>query len=158
MAKKYDGKAKKTHKITRDGLVETNAVTGEERRISQRGPDFSLKSDAPDQPALRPSANFKHTKQPRPTDNERPSYTALPKESDGRDADIPLDAPRDEQRHGHQIDMNQEGIVPPGSSSGGYGQRAGPHNEIQTDKEARAAKAANLRRQQRFHQAHNEDA
>ena len=46
MAKRFQSKAKKTHKMTRDGLVERNAVTGEESRISQRGQEFNLKAPA----------------------------------------------------------------------------------------------------------------
>lgn len=40
---RFKARDKKTHKMTRDGLVERNAATGEESRISQRGQDFRLR-------------------------------------------------------------------------------------------------------------------
>ena len=40
---RFKGRDKKTHKMTRDGLVERNAATGEESRISQRRQDFKLR-------------------------------------------------------------------------------------------------------------------
>ena len=39
----FRAKDKKTHKMTRDWLVEVNQTTGEESRLSQRGQDFQLK-------------------------------------------------------------------------------------------------------------------
>lgn len=39
---KFYAKEKKTHKMTRDGLVEQNALSGEQRRVSGRMADFSL--------------------------------------------------------------------------------------------------------------------
>lgn len=41
--KKYQAKDKILHKMTRDGLVEVNAVTGEEIRVSKRDADFRLR-------------------------------------------------------------------------------------------------------------------
>lgn len=40
---RFSAREKKTHKMTRDGLVERNETTGEESRISQRGQDFKLR-------------------------------------------------------------------------------------------------------------------
>ena len=40
---RFNAREKKTHKMTRDGLVERNETTGEESRISQRGQDFKLR-------------------------------------------------------------------------------------------------------------------
>lgn len=40
---RFSARDKKTHKMTRDGLVERNETTGEEQRVSQRGQDFMLR-------------------------------------------------------------------------------------------------------------------
>lgn len=44
---KFLAREKKTHKMTRDGLVETSALSKEERRISRRTADFSLDKKKP---------------------------------------------------------------------------------------------------------------
>lgn len=44
---KFLAREKKTHKMTRDGLVETGALSKEERRISSRTADFSLDKKKP---------------------------------------------------------------------------------------------------------------
>lgn len=44
---KFLAREKKTHKITRDGLVEKSALSKEERRISSRPADFSLDKKKP---------------------------------------------------------------------------------------------------------------
>ena len=43
----FKARDKKTHKMTRDGLVEVNQTAGTEQRVSQRGQDFELKRQAP---------------------------------------------------------------------------------------------------------------
>ncbi|SHJ20793.1 Murein DD-endopeptidase MepM and murein hydrolase activator NlpD, contain LysM domain [Geosporobacter subterraneus DSM 17957] len=67
---RFQAKDKITHKMTRDGLVEVNAATGEKNRISRRGQDFNLqKGKAPQQEALahesgRPDiARLRHSSQ-----------------------------------------------------------------------------------------------
>lgn len=50
---RFSAREKKTHKMTRDGLVERNAATGEESRISQRGQDFRLRDRLTDDAAGR---------------------------------------------------------------------------------------------------------
>ena len=50
----FRAKDKKTHKMTRDGLVERNEATGEESRISQRGQDFQLRQAPAEQPGMTP--------------------------------------------------------------------------------------------------------
>lgn len=47
--RKFFAGEKKTHKMTRDGLVETGALSKEERRISSRTADFSLDKKKPRQ-------------------------------------------------------------------------------------------------------------
>lgn len=44
---KFLAREKKTHKMTRDGLVEKSALSKEERRISSRTADFSLDKKKP---------------------------------------------------------------------------------------------------------------
>lgn len=44
---KFSAREKKTHKMTRDGLVEKSALSKEERRISSRTADFSLDKKKP---------------------------------------------------------------------------------------------------------------
>lgn len=48
---KFLAREKKTHKMTRDGLVEKSALSKEERRISRRTADFSLDKKKPRQKA-----------------------------------------------------------------------------------------------------------
>jgi murein DD-endopeptidase MepM/ murein hydrolase activator NlpD len=42
---KHKARGKVTQKLTRDGLVERNAVTGEQERISKRSSDFDIRGD-----------------------------------------------------------------------------------------------------------------
>jgi len=74
---RLQSRAKTVQKLNRDGLIEQNMVTGEEKRISQRtadisfGPDRTAEQAASRHAALRggadsgPSAK-KRRKQPRP--------------------------------------------------------------------------------------------
>ncbi len=50
---RFKARDKKTHRMTRDGLIERNAATGEERRISQRGQEFKLRDRLSDDMAAR---------------------------------------------------------------------------------------------------------
>lgn len=47
MSRQFEKRDKKIQKMTRDGLVEQNLVTGEETRVSQRGQDFNLRQEQP---------------------------------------------------------------------------------------------------------------
>lgn len=71
---RFKAKDKIIHKMTRDGLVEVNASTGEKNRISQRGQDFNLQNGKalqqeasvhepgrPDTARFRTSSPFKNT-------------------------------------------------------------------------------------------------
>ena len=69
----FRAKEKKFHKMTRDGLVERGAASGEETRISGREQDFDLRQarDSPD--SLEDlSAKARHTRQQRPKDGDIP--------------------------------------------------------------------------------------
>ncbi|KPU45083.1 murein DD-endopeptidase MepM [Oxobacter pfennigii] len=64
--KKYQAKDKILHKMTRDGLVEVNAATGQEIRVSKRDADFRLRAgDAPERAQPSPRASDKPHKQRR---------------------------------------------------------------------------------------------
>lgn len=56
----FKGRGKQTHKMTRDGLVERNEATGEEKRISQREQDFDLRESAPQERSLLPDRAILH--------------------------------------------------------------------------------------------------
>lgn len=45
---RFTPRDKRTHKMTKDGLVEVNQTTGEEHRVSQRGQDFQMRRDTPE--------------------------------------------------------------------------------------------------------------
>lgn len=99
----FRAKEKKFHKMTRDGLVERGAASGEETRISGREQDFDLRQarDSPDS-LENLSAKARHTRQQRPKDGNAPQAEPV------EDADAsPLedlqpetheDAPREEPR------------------------------------------------------------
>lgn len=57
---KFLAREKKTHKMTRDGLVEKSALSKEERRISSRAADFSL-----DKKKLRPKTQASKGESPK---------------------------------------------------------------------------------------------
>lgn len=73
----FRAKEKKLHKMTRDGLVERGAATGEETRISQREREFDLRQarDAPED--LQPGRG------PEPARAERRQRTDLASDSAG---------------------------------------------------------------------------
>ena len=69
----FRAKEKKFHKMTRDGLVERGAASGEETRISGREQDFDLRQarDSPD--SLEDlSAKARHTRQQKQKDGDNP--------------------------------------------------------------------------------------
>lgn len=64
--KNYQAKEKHFHKMTRDGLVEVNAATGQEIRVSKRDADFRLRSgNAPERVQPPPRTSDKPHKQRR---------------------------------------------------------------------------------------------
>lgn len=66
--KKYQAKDKILHKMTHDGLVEVNAATGEEIRVSKRDADFRL----------RPGNDPKRSQIPRTSDAAHNRRCAIP--------------------------------------------------------------------------------
>ena len=64
----YRAKSKRVQKLGRDGLVEQDKASGEERRVSQRTADVSFGPDrTPDQGLARPApAKGKKRRQPPP--------------------------------------------------------------------------------------------
>jgi murein DD-endopeptidase MepM/ murein hydrolase activator NlpD len=52
MSKKHKARSKVTQKLTRDGAVRRDEVTGAEERISKRSADFDLRGDKSDEQAL----------------------------------------------------------------------------------------------------------
>ncbi|MFQ9015256.1 MAG: hypothetical protein ACLR6S_15085 [Lacrimispora saccharolytica] len=69
----FRAKEKKFHKMTRDGLVERGAASGEETRISSREQDFDLRQ-ARDSPDFLEDLSVKarHARQQRPQDGDNP--------------------------------------------------------------------------------------
>ena len=78
--KRFQAQEKKVQKMSRDGLVEQNRATGEERRISQRTADTAFDRTRPAEredirrPSVRGTDTGQKRKQPRPT----PETTAEP--------------------------------------------------------------------------------
>ena len=78
--KRFQAREKKVQKMGRDGLVEQNRATGEERRISQRTADTAFDRTRPAEredirrPSVRGTDTGQKRKQPRPT----PETTAEP--------------------------------------------------------------------------------
>ena len=97
----FRAKEKKFHKMTRDGLVERGAASGEETRISGREQDFDLRQarDSPD--SLEDlSAKARHTRQQRPKDGDAPQAEPV-EEADAS----PLE---DSQPEGHEDAPREE--------------------------------------------------
>lgn len=99
----FRAKEKKFHKMTRDGLVERGAASGEETRISGREQDFDLRQarDSPD--SLEDlSVKARHTRQQKQKDGDNPQAEpvengeASPLEDSQPQAHE--DAPREEPR------------------------------------------------------------
>ncbi|MEG2395052.1 MAG: hypothetical protein RSC36_08465, partial [Ruthenibacterium sp.] len=70
--KEFRARDKKVHKMTRDGLVETNLTAGTEERISQRLADVSFDKARPAQEALGRNAGRKQPP-PRPKQGAKPA-------------------------------------------------------------------------------------
>ena len=70
----FRARDKKTHKMTRDGLVERNETTGEEQRVSQRRQDFQMRQPQAEQPSFygRDTPAGHSRRQPRTGDTQPP--------------------------------------------------------------------------------------
>lgn len=114
----FRAKEKKFHKMTRDGLVERGAASGEETRISGREQDFDLRQarDSPD--SLEDlSAKARHTRQQRPKDGDTPQ--AEPVENGEAS---PLE---DSRPQSHEDAPQEEPREKPGCGETGYLRNAG---------------------------------
>lgn len=85
----FRAKEKKYHKMTRDGLVERSADSGEEIRISEREQDFDLRQ-ARDSPVYEDmSAEARHSRQHRQKGNRSSEKEATAESSDFHSEDSP---------------------------------------------------------------------
>ncbi len=91
----YRAKSKLVQKLGRDGLVEQDKATGEERRVSQRTADVSFGPDrTPDQGlAQRTPAKGKKRRQPPPPPEGRPTDEIEPSPAMRGADDVPVVAP-----------------------------------------------------------------
>lgn len=103
----YRARAKKTHKMTRDGLVEQNQATGEEARVSGRAADVSFEKARPQEQAAghraagRIRSQNPQRKQQKPpiTEPEPPVLEEeAPSMRDAGDRPIPRGQPRPSDR------------------------------------------------------------
>ena len=92
---RYRAKSKRIQKLGRDGLVEQNKATGEERRISQRTADVSFGPDrTPDQGLARSAPDKeKKRRQPLPPPESRPTDEIEPSPAMRGTNDVPVVAP-----------------------------------------------------------------
>ena len=92
---RYRAKSKRVQKLGRDGLVEQDKATGEERRVSQRTADISFGPDrTPDQGVARPApAKGKKRRQPPPSPVDRPGGEVEPSTGLRGADDVPAQAP-----------------------------------------------------------------
>ena len=91
----YRAKSKRVQKLGRDGLVEQDKATGEERRVSQRTADVSFGPDrAPDQGLARPArAKGNKRRQPPPPPEGRPTDEIEPSPAMRGADDVPVVVP-----------------------------------------------------------------
>ena len=99
---RFQAREKKVQKIGRDGLVEHNRATGEEKRVSQRTADAAFDRARPTEredirrPAVRGADTGKKRKQPRPAPETRAEQTEVlltPEYLADATAEPPPDAP-----------------------------------------------------------------
>ena len=92
---RYRAKSKRVQKLGRDGLVEQDKATGEERRVSQRTADVSFGPDrAPDQELVqRTSAKGTKRRQPPPPPEGRPTDEIEPSPAMRGADDVPAQVP-----------------------------------------------------------------
>ena len=80
---RFQAREKKVQKMGRDGLVEHNRATGEEKRVSQRTADAAFDRARPTEredirrPAVRGADTGKKRKQPRPAPETRAEQTEV---------------------------------------------------------------------------------
>jgi len=100
--KRFQARAKTVQKLGRDGLVEQNMATGEEKRVSQRTADAAFDRARPTEredirrPAVRGADTGKKRKQPRPAPETRAEQTEVlltPEYLADATAEPPPDAP-----------------------------------------------------------------
>ena len=89
---RYRAKSKRIQKLGRDGLVEQDKATGEERRVSQRTADVSFEPDrTPDQGLARPvPVKGKKRRQPLPPPESRSTDEIEPSPAMGGTNDVPV--------------------------------------------------------------------
>ena len=99
---RFQAREKKVQKMGRDGLVEHNRATGEEKRVSQRTADTAFDRTRPTEredirrPAVRDADTGKKRKQPRPapeTAAEQTEVLLTPEYLASSTAEPPPDAP-----------------------------------------------------------------
>ncbi len=99
---RFQAREKKVQKMGRDGLVEHNRATGEEKRVSQRTADAAFDRARPTEredirrPAVRGADTSKKRKQPRPAPETRAEQTEVlltPEYLADATAEPPPDAP-----------------------------------------------------------------
>ncbi|MDL2231999.1 peptidoglycan DD-metalloendopeptidase family protein [Ruminococcaceae bacterium OttesenSCG-928-L11] len=105
---RLSAREKKTHKMSRDGLVERNQSTGEEQRVSQRGQDFQLRRGEPEQQSffIRDTLDWHSRRQHRPPDSPdtaQPGASDIAPDTTGADdvPSIPEQAPGGSERGQH---------------------------------------------------------
>ena len=87
--KRFRARAKTVQKLGRDGLVERNLATGEERRVSQRMADISFgpertqeQGPAMERPGTAVEGEKKRHRQPRPVQQDQPGAGIPPERSE----------------------------------------------------------------------------
>ena len=97
----FRARDKKTHKMTRDGLVERNEATGQETSVSQRGQDFQLRpTEQPGVSHVTGSGTSRGTDQSRSRQSSAPRHESVPdnRAPDYKD-DLPLRSDSPADRH-----------------------------------------------------------
>ncbi len=107
----YRAKSKRVQKLGRDGLVEQDKATGEERRVSQRTADVSFGPDrAPDQElAQRTPVKGKKRRQPLPPPEGRPTNEIEPSPAMRGADDVPVVVPPPAEDNGQSRKRRQGG-------------------------------------------------
>lgn len=105
----YRAKSKRVQKLGRDGLVEQDKATGEERRVSQRTADVSFGPDrAPDQElAQRTPSKGKKRRQPPPPPEGRPTDEIEPSPAMRGADDVPVVVPPPAEDNGQSRKRRQ---------------------------------------------------
>ncbi len=105
----YRAKSKRVQKLGRDGLVEQDKATGEERRVSQRTADVSFGPDrAPDQELVqRTSAKGTKRRQPPPPPEDHPTNEIEPSPAMRGADDVPVVVPPPAEDNGQSRKRRQ---------------------------------------------------